>query len=111
MTVGGVTIPDLSGEDRKKINGQPDLQTIKQNYESICNIGSSISQEQLQVFLTGFTFLGDEYEEHQRASITYKISMGLISKHKQVQQRALWRMGDLVLQDLQQGPGEVPLVD
>ena len=110
MTVGGVTIPDLSGEDRKKINGQPDLQTIQQNYESICNIGSSISQEQLQVFLTGFTFLGDEYEEHQRASTTYKISMGLISKHKQVQQRALWRMGDLVLQDLQQGPGEVPLV-
>ena len=107
--MGGVTIPHLSATDRQKINGKPDLQTIQQHYESLCNIGSSISQEQLKVFLTGFKFLGDEYEDLHRASKTYKISIGLISKNKQDQHRALWTMGQLVLQDLQQVQGEMPL--
>ena len=59
----------------------------------ICNIGSSLSQEQLEDFEKGFRFLGDEYALLQMASETHKISMGLISKNKSDAKMALLRMG------------------
>ena len=103
LTVGGVAIPHLSADDRKKINGKADLHTIQANYEATCSC-STVTQDQAQALAIGFTVLGEGYEAYQKDSKTYQISMGMASSSKDYNKMALFTMAELVLKDVQQSP-------
>ena len=109
LTVGGVAIPHLSADDRKKINGKADLHTIQANYEATCSC-STVTQDQAQALAIGFTVLGEGYEAYQKDSKTYQISMGMASSSKDYNKMALFMMAELVLKDVQQSPLEKPVV-
>ena len=60
MTVGGRAIPHLSADEKKQINGKPDLDTIQENYWAILNA----TEDQVKTLALGFSFLGDEYYQY-----------------------------------------------
>ena len=109
LTVGGVAIPHLSADDRKKINGKADLHTIQANYEATCSC-STVTQDQAQALAIGFTVLGEGYEAYQKDSKTYQISMGMASSSKDYNKMALFMVAELVLKDVQKSPLEKPIV-
>ena len=107
LTVGGVTIPHLSAEERMQINGKPDLETIQANYVAICKAPELIDT-QCQALQVGFSFLGKEYQGLQEQSKTYEISCLLASFDNKDRQKGLLMMAQLVLQDVAQSPLQQP---
>ena len=109
LTVGGVPIPHLSEEERKQINGKPDLETIQANYVAICK-APELTDTQSQALQVGFSFLGKEYQGLQEQSKTYEVSSPLSSLDNKDRQKGTLMMAQLVLQDVAQSPLQQPKV-